>query len=76
MRYGLVASIFTQQLAEALEFSRRVQTGVVKVNRPTTGLDLNVPFGGVKDSSSATYREQGPTATDFFTWSKTTYLGW
>ena len=76
VRYGLVASIFTQRLDEALEFSRRVQTGVVKVNRPTTGLDLNVPFGGIKDSSSATYREQGSTATDFFTWSKTTYLGW
>ena len=76
VRYGLVASIFTQLLDEAMEFSRRVQAGVVKVNRPTTGLDLNVPFGGIKDSSSATYREQGSTATDFFTWSKTTYLGW
>ncbi|MYH71290.1 MAG: aldehyde dehydrogenase family protein [Acidimicrobiia bacterium] len=76
VRYGLVASIFTRQIDEALEFSRRVQTGVIKVNRPTTGLDLNVPFGGVKDSSSATYREQGTTATDFFTWTKTTYLGW
>lgn len=76
VRYGLVASIFTKRLDEALEFSRRVQTGVVKVNRPTTGLDLNVPFGGIKDSSSATYREQGTTATDFYTWTKTTYLGW
>lgn len=76
VRYGLVASIFTNRIDEAMEFSRRVRTGVVKVNRPTTGLDLNVPFGGVKDSSSATFREQGTTATDFFTWTKTTYLGW
>lgn len=76
VRYGLVSSVFTQRLDEALEFSRRVQTGVVKVNRPTTGLDLNVPFGGIKDSSSATYREQGASATDFYTWSKTTYLSW
>ncbi len=76
VRYGLVASIFTKRIDEAMEFSHRVQTGVVKVNRPTTGLDLNVPFGGVKDSSSATFREQGTTATDFYTWTKTTYLGW
>lgn len=48
---------------------------MVKVNRPTAGLDLNVPFGGVKDSSTNTFREQGPHAVDFYTWGKTVYLG-
>ena len=41
------------------DFAARAQVGVVKVNRPTAGLDLNVPFGGVKDSSTNTFREQG-----------------
>jgi aldehyde dehydrogenase (NAD+) len=73
--YGLTAGICTTSLSAAYEFAARAQVGVVKVNRPTAGLDLNVPFGGVKDSSTNTFREQGPRATDFYTWSKTVYLG-
>jgi alpha-ketoglutaric semialdehyde dehydrogenase len=73
--YGLTGGICTTSLSAAYEFSARAQVGVVKVNRPTAGLDLNVPFGGVKDSSTNTFREQGPRATDFYTWSKTVYLG-
>lgn len=74
-RYGLTAGICTRDISKAQEFAARAQVGVVKVNRPTTGLDLNAPFGGVKDSSTNTYREQGPTAMDFYTWVKTVYLG-
>jgi acyl-CoA reductase-like NAD-dependent aldehyde dehydrogenase len=49
------------------------QVGQVEVNRPAAGLGRNVPFGGVKNSSSNTFREQGPNAVDFYTWSKTVY---
>ncbi|QFY12514.1 aldehyde dehydrogenase family protein [Nonomuraea phyllanthi] len=73
--YGLTAGVCTTNLATAHHFAAHAQVGVVKVNRPTTGLDLNVPFGGVKDSSSNTFREQGTAALDFYTWSKTVYLG-
>ncbi|HET8589273.1 MAG TPA: aldehyde dehydrogenase family protein [Nakamurella sp.] len=73
--YGLAAGICTTSLASAQHFAARVQAGVVKVNRPTTGLDLNVPFGGVKASSTNTFREQGAGALDFYTWSKSVYLG-
>jgi aldehyde dehydrogenase (NAD+) len=74
--YGLAAGICTTSLASAQHFAARVQAGVVKVNRPTTGLDLNVPFGGVKASSTNTFREQGAGALDFYTWSKSVYLGY
>lgn len=74
-RYGLVAGICTDSLARSTDFARRAQAGVIKINRPTSGLDLNVPFGGVKDSSTNTFREQGRTALDFFTWGKTVYTG-
>ncbi|MBT8159809.1 MULTISPECIES: aldehyde dehydrogenase family protein [Arthrobacter] len=74
-RYGLTAGICTDSLARATDFAARAQAGVVKVNRPTAGLDLNVPFGGVKDSSTNTFREQGRSALDFFTWGKTVYTG-
>lgn len=74
-RYGLTAGICTDSLAKATDFAARAQAGVIKVNRPTAGLDLNVPFGGVKDSSTNTFREQGRSALDFFTWGKTVYTG-
>ncbi|WP_194420881.1 aldehyde dehydrogenase family protein [Microbacterium abyssi] len=73
--YGLTAGICTTSLKHSSDFADRVQAGVVKVNRPTSGLDLHVPFGGVKESSSNTFREQGHTATQFYTWEKTTYVG-
>jgi len=73
--YGLAAGICTTNLASAQHFAARAHAGVIKVNRPTAGLDLNVPFGGVKASSTNTFREQGEAALEFYTWSKTVYLG-
>jgi aldehyde dehydrogenase (NAD+) len=72
--YGLSASVVTDDLAEAHEFIDRSESGVVKVNEKTTGLELHVPFGGVKRSSTNTFREQGDAAIDFFTQTKTVYM--
>ena len=47
---------------------------MVKINQPTTGVALNAPFGGIKKSSSETYREQGRIAMEFFTRVKTVSL--
>jgi aldehyde dehydrogenase (NAD+) len=66
--------VVTDDLAEAQRFVQDVEAGVAKVNEKTTGLELHVPFGGVKDSSSNTYREQGDAAVDFFTQTKTVYM--
>jgi 2,5-dioxopentanoate dehydrogenase len=73
VEYGLAASIVTQDLTEADEFVNRIETGVAKVNEKTTGLELHVPFGGFKNSSTNTYREQGDAGLDFFTTTKTIY---
>jgi aldehyde dehydrogenase (NAD+) len=73
--FGLPGGIVTNDLKAAMRFADEAQIGVVKVNRPTTGVDLNAPFGGVKDSSSGTFREQGSVAVDFYTRLKTVYLG-
>ncbi|MCW2742208.1 MAG: aldehyde dehydrogenase [Blastococcus sp.] len=73
--FGLTAGLVTQDLTDAMTFSRRVEAGVIKINRKTTGTDLNAPFGGVKSSSNNLFREQGPSATDFYTQTKTVYLG-
>jgi aldehyde dehydrogenase (NAD+) len=73
--YGLTAGVCTRDLGTAHDFAARARVGVVKVNRPTTGLDLNVPFGGVGDSSTNTFREQGARAVEFYSWSKSVYVG-
>jgi len=73
--FGLSAALVTQRLSSIAKFVERVQAGVVKINRPTGGVDLNVPFGGVKGSSNNAYREQGSQALDFYSWTKSVYLG-
>lgn len=75
-QYGLSASICTTNLKKAHQFAARVQAGVVKVNKPTTGLELQVPYGGIKKSSSQSFKEQGEQAIEFFTQTKTVYLGY
>jgi aldehyde dehydrogenase (NAD+) len=73
VEYGLSASIITEDLTESKAFIDRIESGVAKVNEKTTGLELHVPFGGYKSSSTNTYREQGDAGLDFFTSIKTVY---
>ena len=56
-----------------LYFADRIEAGVVKINGETAGLEPQVPFGGMKSSSSG-YREQGKAAIEFFTQTKTIYV--
>jgi 2,5-dioxopentanoate dehydrogenase len=74
--FGLTACICTSNIANALEFADKVQAGVVKINRPTIGLELQVPFGGIKKSSSDSFKEQGEEGIDFYTRIKTVYMGY
>jgi aldehyde dehydrogenase (NAD+) len=73
-QYGLSAGICTNDMAVAHHFIDRVEVGVVKVNQPTTGLELNMPFGGIKNSSTGTFREQGRSAVEFYSRTKSVYL--
>jgi len=65
--YGLSAGIVTRSHEEANRFVDRSETGLVKVNEKTTGTEVHVPFGGVKESSSNTFREQGQSGLEFYT---------
>jgi len=73
VQYGLSASIVTDDHSEVNRFVDGIEAGVAKVNEKTTGLELHVPFGGMKQSSTNTYREQGDAGLDFFTTTKTVY---
>ncbi|MCU4743119.1 aldehyde dehydrogenase family protein [Natronoglomus mannanivorans] len=72
-QYGLSASIVTDDHTEAERFVDEIEAGVAKINDKTTGLELHVPFGGFKQSSSETWREQGDAGIDFYTIEKTIY---
>jgi 2,5-dioxopentanoate dehydrogenase len=71
---GLSASIVTRDIKKAMTYADRIQAGVVKINQISTGLALQAPFGGVKKSSTDTFKEQGAGAIDFYTRVKTVYL--
>jgi acyl-CoA reductase-like NAD-dependent aldehyde dehydrogenase len=74
VRYGLSASIYTNSLDSALRFARYAACGMVRTNRTTTGLDYALPFGG-EGQSGLGAKELGVAAQDFFTRSRTVWLG-
>ena len=73
-QFGLSAGIVTNSLKHARHFRRHVRAGMVMVNLPTAGVDYHVPFGGTRKSSCGA-REQGFAAIEFYTQTKTVYIG-
>ena len=74
VKFGLSASIFTRDLGQARSPSpvrSRQASFTSTARRP--GAEPQVPFGGMKGSSSYS-REQGKAARDFFTQVKTVYI--
>src|SRR5699024_3226827 len=57
--YGLSAAIATRDAGYAHRFANDIEAGAVKINRTTTGNLINAPFGGLKQSSTSTFRESG-----------------
>ena len=66
VRYGLSTGVYTRDLDRALELARNLDTGLVRINQPTSGVDFHVPFGGEKSSGFGP-REQGRAAREFYT---------
>jgi aldehyde dehydrogenase (NAD+) len=73
-QFGLSAGIVTNSLKHSRHFRRAVRAGMVMVNLPTAGVDYHVPFGGTRKSSYGA-REQGFAAVEFYTQTKTVYIG-
>ena len=48
-RYGLAASIWSENLTQAMDIAARVKAGVVWINA-TNLFDANAPFGGMRES--------------------------
>ena len=67
VRYGLSATVWTNDLKRSLFFSEKLETGIVWVNT-WMQRDLRTPFGGTK--SSGVGREGGFEVLRFFTEAK------
>lgn len=69
--YGLTASIFTDQLEWAYDFTEDVESGMIHINNGTIS-EGHMPFGGVKHSGHGAY-SIGQTNKDFYTELKVVY---
>lgn len=69
-RFGLAGSVFGTDLDRASRLAARLETGLQRVNSPTTGVDFHAPFGGDKASGYGP-REQGRAAREFYTKTRT-----
>ena len=67
IKYGLSATLWTNNLNRTMQFAKQLQTGIVWVNTWMLR-DLRTPFGGTKDSGVG--REGGFEALRFFTEAK------
>ena len=54
--YGLSASIYTRNVNNAYRAMRDLETGIVYVNAPTIGAEIQLPFGGTKINRERTSR--------------------
>ncbi|MFC0396816.1 aldehyde dehydrogenase family protein [Paraburkholderia rhizosphaerae] len=73
--YGLSSGICTRSHKLATHFRLNAKSGLTMVNLPTAGLDYHVPFGG-RNASSYGLGEQGKSAVEFYTVSKTAYVAY
>ncbi len=75
VKYGLSASLCSKDLYSVFKYVSDIEAGVINVNLPSAGVELQCPFGGCKESSYG-MREQGHVAIDFYTESVTVYINW
>jgi alpha-ketoglutaric semialdehyde dehydrogenase len=73
VRYGLSSSIFTRDVNKAFTAMRDLQTGITYINAGTTGAEVHLPFGGMKQTGNG-HREAGQAALDVFTEWKSVYV--
>jgi acyl-CoA reductase-like NAD-dependent aldehyde dehydrogenase len=72
--YGLLVSIFTEDLRRGLRFAEAARAGWVNVNEGSNYWESHLPFGGRAGSKSGVGRVGGRHAMDAFTELKTVVL--
>ncbi|MGC4044905.1 MAG: aldehyde dehydrogenase family protein [Armatimonas sp.] len=73
--YGLSLSLYTRDLRQAMRAMDDLESGIVYVNLPTSGAEIQLPFGGIKDTGNG-HREAGWMAMDWCTEWKAMYVNY
>jgi len=73
VKYGLSSAIYTQDVNRAFVAMRDLYTGIFYVNASTIGAEVQLPFGGTKQSGNG-HREAADTALDIFSEWKSVYV--
>ena len=71
-KYGLHASVFSQDINEAFHMAKSLPCGTVSVNTFSEG-DIKTPFGGYKQSGSLS-RDQGTESLNQYLQTKTIWI--
>ena len=71
-KYGLHASVFTQNINKAFHIAKSLPCGTVSINTFSEG-DIKTPFGGYKQSGSLS-RDQGTEALNQYLQTKTIWI--
>jgi aldehyde dehydrogenase (NAD+) len=71
--YGLSLAIYTRDIDRAFAAIRDLQSGLVYVNAPTIGAEIQLPFGGIKGTGNG-HREAGTSAIEQFSELKSVFI--
>jgi aldehyde dehydrogenase (NAD+) len=74
-RYGLSLSLYTRDVNRAFRAIQELEAGLVYINLPTSGAEIQLPFGGVKQTGNG-HREAGWMAMDYCTEWKSVYVNY
>ncbi len=72
-QYGLSLSLYTQNVNRAFRALNELDAGLVYINLPTSGAEIQLPFGGIKQTGNG-HREAGWMAMDYCTEWKSMYV--
>jgi len=61
-RYGLVSSVFTENIDRAFRYVEEMPTGLVNINDTSNYWELHIPFGGLSGKDSGLGRVGGKHA--------------
>ena len=74
VRYGLSASIYTQDVNRAMRAMERMHTGIFYVNSSTIGAEVHLPFGGTKGTGNGHREGAMASSLDIFSEWKSIYI--
>lgn len=74
-KYGLSLSLYTNDLNRAFRAIEELEAGIVYINLPTSGAEIQLPFGGTKQTGNG-HREAGWAAMDYCTEWKSVYVNY